>query len=312
MIATLPYASLRTFESVVRLRGFSRAAEELGVTQSAVSQHVRALEEWLGRRLIDRKGGRVAPTDDGLRLAAAVLDGFGKVNDVCLELRSRKGQNLTIGLSCPPGFAYNWLFPRLINFDQIHPQYAVSIITSTGPVSPADDEADIAIRYGLGGYPGLHIEPLLGERIFPVCAPSLLQRPPGLRDIADLARHTLLVDDIAVAGGSPPSWSYWAEEVGVTLPRPARTRRFGQSNMVVQAAINGLGIALGREPLVLEALYSGALVRPFPQVVMSQFSYWIVCSSSALRSDRLRAIRDWLVSEAAQQRPIPPQSYVGV
>lgn len=203
MIANLPYTALRTFESVVRLRGFGRAAEELGVTQSAVSQHVKSLEEWLGRRLMNRGGGRAVPTDEGVRLAAAVAEGFGQVASLCHELRDDGAQNLTIGLSCLPGFAYNWLFPRLINFDQRHPEFPVSIITSASLTNFTDDEADLAIRYGLGGYAGLHVEPLLSERIFPVCSPALLERSPPLREVADLARHTLLVDDVADIGGSP-------------------------------------------------------------------------------------------------------------
>lgn len=305
MIATLPYTALRTFESVARLRGFGRAAEELGVTQSAVSQHVKALEEWLGRPLINRTGGRVSPTEEGARLAVAVADGFGRVAALCRELRDLTPGSQTISLSCPPGFAYNWLFPRLINFDERHPEYPVSVTTSVALAAAGADEADLAIRYGLGGYAGLHVEPLLRERVFPVCAPALLQKGPPLATVADLVRHTLLIDDIADAGGSPPTWDFWAKEVGAVLPRPARIRRFGQSNMVVQAAVSGLGVALGREPLVIDALCAGTLVRPFADMVVSQFSYWIVCPAAALRTGPVRAIRDWLVEEARRQPDVP-------
>lgn len=305
MKANLPFTALRTFESVARLRGFGRAAEELGVTQSAVSQHVRALEDWLDRRLLIRGAGRAAPTPEGERLAAAVAEGFGQVANLCHELRADPGESPTIGLSCLPGFAVNWLFPRLVHFDQRHPEYPVSIVTTAALTSFADGEADIAIRYGLGNYPGLHVERLMSERIFPVCAPALLQSGPPLGEPADLARHTLLYDEIADVGGNPPTWDYWAAETGVPLPRPARMRRFGQSNMVVQAAERGLGVALGREPLVIDALVAGRLVRPFPGLVQSQFAYWIVCPSAALKSDRIRAIRDWLIEEVARQPPIP-------
>ncbi|MDO9524311.1 MAG: LysR substrate-binding domain-containing protein [Gemmobacter sp.] len=305
MKPNLPFTALRTFESVARLRGFGRAAEELGVTQSAVSQHVKSLEEWLGRRLLTRGGGRVAPTDDGARLAAAVAEGFGLVSALCNDLRAAPGEDLTIGVSCLPGFAYNWLFPRLMTFDQRYPNYPVSIITTAALASFTDDDADIAIRYGLGGYAGMHVEKLMSEQLFPVCAPSLLERGPPLKSPADLARHTLLYDEIADIGGSPPTWDYWAQQVGTTLPKPARIRRFGQSNMVVQAAVRGFGVALGREPLVIDALTEGRLVRPFPELVPSQFAYWIVCPSGALKSDRIRALRDWLHDEVARQPSIP-------
>ena len=305
MKANLPFTALRTFESVARLRGFGRAAEELGVTQSAVSQHVRALEDWLDRRLLIRGTGRAVPTPEGERLAAAVAEGFGQVAALCHELRADPGESPTIGLSCLPGFAVNWLFPRLVHFDQRHPDYPVSIVTTAALASFADGEADIAIRYGLGNYPGLHVERLMSERIFPVCAPALLRSGPPLAEPADLALHTMLYDEIADIGGNPPTWDYWAAETGIALPRPARMRRFGQSNMVVQAAERGLGVALGREPLVIDALVAGRLVRPFAGLVASQFAYWIVCPSAALKSARIRAFRDWLVEEVARQPPVP-------
>ena len=307
MKANLPFAALRVFESVARLRGFGRAAEELGVTQSAVSQHVKALEDWLGCTLVTRGSGQATATEDGARLAFAVAAGFGKVTALCHELRAAKGAVPVIGLSCLPGFAFNWLFPRLINFDQAHPEFPVSIITTNSLSNFAEDEADLAIRYGLGGYAGLHVEKLMSERLFPVCAPTLMARIP-LREVADLARHTLLYDDLADIGGAPPTWDYWAQELGLTLPRPARTRRFGQSNMVVQAAISGFGLALGREPLVVDALTDGRLVRPFPEMVASQFAYWIVCPVEKLAMERVAAITRWLHDEVARQPQITAAS----
>jgi LysR family glycine cleavage system transcriptional activator len=300
MKANLPFAALRTFESVARLRGFSRAAEELGVTQSAVSQHVKSLEEWLGCQLLLRGAGQARATEDGARLAHAVAEGFGAVATICQDLRVARGSAPAIGLSCLPGFAVNWLFPRLINFDQRFPEYPVSIMTSASLAGFADDEVDLAIRYGLGNYAGMHVEKLMSERLFPVCAPSLLARLP-LREPADLAQHTLLYDDIADSGGTPPTWAFWAQELGITLPRPARTRRFGQSNMVVQAALSGFGVALGREPLVVDALAEGRLVRPFPEMVASHFAYWIVCPLESAASPRINAIRSWLHEEVARQ-----------
>lgn len=307
MKANLPFSALRTFESVARLRGFARAAEELGVTQSAVSQHVKSLEDWLGCKLLTRGAGRASPTEDGTRLAQAVAAGFGAVAGLCQDLRAARTPNPAIGLSCLPGFAVNWLFPRLINFDQRHPEYPVSIMTTAALTNFTDDEADLAIRYGLGGYAGMHVEKLMSERLFPVCAPSLLERIP-LHRPADLAQHTLLYDDIADIGGTPPTWEYWARELGISLPRPARTRRFGQSNMVIQAALSGFGVALGREPLVVDALAEGRLLRPFPQMVESQFSYWIVCPMEALASDRINALRTWLHDEVAQQPAVTADS----
>lgn len=306
MLPTLPFAALRAFEAVVRLRGFGRAAEELGVTQSSVSQHVKSLEGWVGQRLLVRDNRGAEPTRDGRVLAEAVSGGIGQIADACNTLRQRTPREERIVVACPPGFAFNWLFPRLMRFDQAHPDIPVSISTDPDVVDFGSGSVTVAIRYGMGGYAGLHVERLMGERVFPVCAPVLLESDPPLRKIADLSAHTLLLDELVDIGGNPPTWGYWAEETGVTLPRPERTRRFGQANMVVQAAVEGLGVALGREPLVVDAMRRGALVRPFPQVAVSQFSYWLVCPKRALRSNRMRQFREWILAEATRQSDLTP------
>jgi LysR family glycine cleavage system transcriptional activator len=306
MDLNLPYTALRAFEAAVRLRSFSAAAAELGVSQSAISQHVRALEEWTGETLIVRGPRRSQPTPHGQMLASAIAEGLGRISEVCLHLRDRRRDDPTITISCLPGFAFVWLFPRLIRFDIAHPEYPVSVMTDTRLANFAADGVDLAIRYGLGGYPGLHVERLMQERVFPVCAPSLLEAGPPLRGIADLARHTLLEDQIAEIGGSPPTWAFWAQETGQHLPKPQRSRRFGQSNLVTQAAIQGLGVALGREPLVIDALHAGALVRPLPQVAVSQFGYWLVCPPRHAASEKVARFRDWILAEVAAQPDIPP------
>ncbi len=302
MLKTLPFNAMRAFECVVRQRGFGRAAQELGVTQSSVSQHVKTLEEWTGRRLLIRGPRHTDPTPEGQLLADAITSGIGQITDVCEALRKKPSTDLKITVTCPPGFALNWLFPRLIHFDQAQPQIPVSISTTSEMVSFATGQDDIAIRYGMGGYSGLHVEKLMDERMFPVCAPSLLENGPALRIIDDLAKHTILLDDIAQIGGNPPTWQFWAEETGQALPQITRTRKFGQANMVVQAAISGLGVALGREPLVIDALQDGRLVRPFPEYTQSQFSYWFVCPKQALKSDRLQRFRAWLFQEVENHK----------
>lgn len=300
MLATLPYAALRAFEAVVRLGGFSRAADELGMSQSAVSQHVRLLEDWTGQRLLVRGARGSHPTDEGRRLAGAVAEGLGRIAEVCQDLRSRGRSGVTLAVSCLPGFAINWLFPRLIRFDQAHPDISVSISTDPRPVNFAGGEADLAIRYGMGRYPGLHVRRLLGESLTPVCAPALLVGDPPLHEPADLARHTLLVDELKPVGGRLPNWEFWAAQSGVSLPRPARVRRFGQSNMVVQAAVEGLGVALGRDALVMDALADGRLVRPFAlPPVPSDYAFWFVCPEPALDRPAIRAFHDWVFAEAA-------------
>lgn len=298
MLRNLPFTALRAFEAAARLRGFGRAAEELGVTQSSVSQQVKVVEEWLGRPLLVRGHRTTTPTPEGQQLADAVASGLGQIGDLCAELRQKGRRDPTIVISAPPGLAVNWLFSRLIKFDESNGDTPVSISTDPLRRGFVDGQADCAILYGLGDYPGLHVERLLSERVYPVCAPRLLTQDLPLGCLADLARHTILTDNIIDIGGNPPTWSFWAEQTGQVLPEPARTRQFGQANMVVQAAIQGLGVALGREPLVNEALAEGTLVRPFKGEAMSQFSYWFVCSKTALKAPHLRKFRDWLFDEA--------------
>ena len=302
MIVNLPYASLRAFEAVVRLSGFSAAADELGVSQSAVSQHVKGLEEWLGQNLLVRGARRSHPTPAGEQLARAISDGLGRISDVCEHLRDKTRADRTIVISCLPGFAFNWLFPRLLHFDLAHPDLSVSIATDTGMVPLGGGHADVRIRYGRGDNSDVDAKLLMHERLFPVCAPGML---PQLTQIEDLWQQTLLMDENLHHGTASPTWSFWARACGLSAPTPHKTRHLGQSNMIVQAAIAGLGVALGREPLVIDALNAGQLVRPFPHITQSPLSYWLVQRTDAVETERVILCRDWLLTQAAEQPDIP-------
>lgn len=305
MIRNLPFSALRAFEVVVRHAGFSAAADELGVSQSAVSQHVKALEEWLGQALLTRGARQSVPTREGEQLARAISEGLGRISDVCTELQDRRRADDTIVISCLPGFAFTWLFPRLLRFDLSHPDMSISITTDTGrhPFSPA--RADIGICYGFGHNPGLHVERLLPEQVFPVCAPRLLEGDAKPDIVHFLAHHSRLHDEHGDFDGSQPNWDFFARECGFALPSCPLERRFGQSNMVVQAAIEGRGVALGRGPLVIDALVDGRLVRPFAQVVESPLSYWLVCPPKAQSVPKLKVFMDWIRHEATHQPELP-------
>ena len=295
MLKTLPFSALRTLEAVVRLRGFSRAAEELNVTQSAVSQHVKQLEEWLGTRLLVRRGRSVTPTDAGDRLARVTRDGYGAISDICDELRdSNRDAERSILVASPPGFAFLWLLPRLLRFDELHPDLPVSLSTDPQSRDVLTAEADVIICYGPGGYSGLHAEPLMSEKMTPVCAPALAAR---LSSVEDLKSHVILLDRLD-DGSAMTNWDFWAQEIGVTLPRFSQTRVLGQANLVIQAAMDGQGIAMGRSPLIKDALDSGQLVQPFDKVAQSQLSYWLVCRREALKQDRMVKFLNWIRAEA--------------
>ena len=293
--------ALRAFEAAARLGSFTAAAEELGVTQGAISQHVKALEKYMDGPLFLRLPRGVVPTPEGRRAAEAVRDGLERI--VAALGPSEPERALTV--SVLPGFAVKWLFPRLIKFDQQHPEIEVSISTSARPLDFAGGEADLAIRYGRGGYPGLAVEHLLDDDMFPVCSPRLLEDGAPLRGAEDLGDHVLLHDEIKEIDGIRPGWESWFRDCGLRPPEIANHRRFGQSNMVIQAAIEGMGVALGRHPLAIDDLSAGTLVRPFGAAVPTGFAYYLVCPRGALDRPKVKVFRDWLHAEAARIQSLP-------
>ncbi len=291
-------ATLRAFEAAARLRSFTRAADELGLTQGAISHQIRALERLLGCALFHRERRQSPVTPRGEVLAAAIREGLTRIADA-LEAIQRAQAAPAIAVSAPPGFAVKWLFPRLIRFDQLHPDIQVDIAASA-QLADVSGDAEIAIRYGLGNHAGLHVECLIRESLFPVCSPRLLAGRRPLRAPADLANHTLLHDHVVAVGGTPPGWVTWLNAAGVRGVDAAQGRRYGQANMVIQAAIEGLGVALGRTALVHDDLQAGRLVRPFGPRVPSDYAYFLVCARSALEAPKMAAFVSWLRKEAAQ------------
>jgi LysR family glycine cleavage system transcriptional activator len=287
---------MRAFEAAARHVNFTRAAEELGLTQSAISHQIRSLEDQLGLQLFLRQPRQPRLTAEGQRFAEVVRDGLSRIAGAVQGLRERKDDRV-LTVSLLPGFAVKWLFPRLIRFDERHPTIQVNVATSAQPVDFAAGEVDLAIRYGTGRYPGLAVERLLGEEMFPVCAPKLTRGNRALKQPADLAHHVLLHDDIVPLGGIQPGWGMWLEAAGVTGIDPSRGRRFGQANMVLQAAAEGLGVALGRSALVQDDLAAGRLVRPFGPNVPSGYAYYLVCPQKSLDLPKVAAFRAWLFKE---------------
>ena len=294
MLKTLPFGALRTLEAVVRLRGFSRAAEELNVTQSAVSQHVKQLEDWLGTRLLVRKGRSVEPTMAGERLANATLDSFGSLATVCDDMRDVSRSSLKgILIASPPGFAFLWLLPRLLRFAEQFPDHPVSLSTDPQSLDTISTEADAVISYGKGQAGAFHAEHLMSERMTPVCSPDLAQ---NLASVEDLKDKVVLFDHLE-DGSTLSNWDFWAREAGLILPKFTRTRTFGQANLVIQAAIDGHGVAMGRSPLVQDAIVKGQLVQPFPQSVASTLGYWFMYPHSALEQKPVMRFLEWLRME---------------
>lgn len=285
-----PLQSLRAFEAVGRLLSFRRAGEELMIAQSAVSHHVRQVETMLGVRLLVRKPRGIELSDDGARFLAQVQRAFDILEEATVDIKGTAAPTV-VRVSVLPSFAANWLVPRLHRFTDAYPLVAVQLDPTLRLVDLAADEADIAIRYGGGGWPGAQQRLLMTERLTPVVSPALLERGPPLTRIDDLAAHTLLLTM------RPYDWSQWAEAAGFDLTR-ARTMQLTDYNIVLQAALDGTGVALGRRRLVEERLRDGSLVAPFDvEVSVPQFGYWLLGTERHLRERHVDAFVRWIVAE---------------
>jgi LysR family glycine cleavage system transcriptional activator len=292
-----PLNGLRCFEAAARNVSFARAAEELHVTPSAVSHQIRALEGILGVALFRRERGALVLTEAGAACLPGIRDGFAMLLDA-VRLVDRPRRRDTLNVSVAPSFAAKWLLPRLERFLAGNAAIDVRVEASMGLVDFARDGADLAIRYGGGRYPGLAVERLISESVFPVCSPDLLRGERPLREPADIRGHTLLHDDSPDDDETCPTWPMWLAAAGVTGLDAERGLRFNQSSLVIEAAVFGRGIALAKATLVAADLASGRLVRPFELSFPLVFAYYLVCPETKLAEPKVRAFRDWVRAEA--------------
>ena len=292
-----PLNALRAFEAAARHLSFTKAAGELNVTPAAISHQVKSLEAVLGVTLFRRLTRGLALTDRG----RAYLPDLTSALDAMAAATARLlGDEMsgTITVSCLPSFAMRWLVPRLSAFRDAYPSLDVSVHAAWDLVDFRRDDVDAAIRYGRGDYPGLHSELLLTETIFPVSSPKLLGGPHPLRSPADLRHHTLLHDTMVTTQERWYTWAPWVEWLDLADIDLGRGPRFSDSNMLLQAAIDGQGVALGRSGIVAEELADGRLVRPFEIERPADYAYHFVCPLDAVGRPRIRAFRDWLFAMA--------------
>jgi LysR family glycine cleavage system transcriptional activator len=285
--------ALKAFEAAARYESFTRAAEELCVTQGAVSHQVKALEAELGLKLFNRERQRLVITEAGRAYLGVVRDAFDRIASGTERLLQRQNAG-ALTVSTSPNFAAKWLVHRLGRFAEANPGIDLRVSASLHHVDFAREDVDLAIRHGDGQVPGLHVTRLCAEELFPVCSPKLLEGRSGLRKPADLTRHTLLhVDD-------RQDWSRWLEAAGVEKVDLSHGPVLNQASMAIDAAVDGQGVALARTALAAWDLIAGRLVRPFPMVLPASFAYWIVCPKATARLPKIAAFTDWLLSEAAE------------
>jgi LysR family glycine cleavage system transcriptional activator len=290
-----PLQSLRAFASVARLLSFRRAGEELLITQSAVSHHIRELEQNLGVKLFIREARGVELTPEGRQYYEFVRHAFDLIVTGTRDLRGRATKS-KVRVSLLPSFAANWLVPRLRNFNETHPDIELVLYPTLRLTDFATDEADLAIRYGDGQWEGVESQLLITESLTPFASPKLLREGPPLSEPRDVLNHPLLL------ALKPYEWEIWAEDNGVDL-RTARTIQLSDYNIILQAAIEGQGIALGRLLLAADRLRSGALVQPFDKVVTSpRARYWLVTPKHSRPKGATAAFMTWIAGEVAAQK----------
>jgi LysR family transcriptional regulator, glycine cleavage system transcriptional activator len=284
---------LRAFEAAARLRSFTLAAAELNVTQTAISHQIRRLEEQLGIKLFIRQNRALALTRQAQDYLPSVRTAFEDLRRATARLhRAEQEERLTV--STTASLATKWLVSRVAAFQDANPGMEVRITTSTHLVDFHREEVDIAVRYGRGVWPGLRAHWLMAERLFPVCSPALLNGANPLRQPADLAHHTLLHTSLP-----RDEWNLWLTAAG--LPHAIAARRglsFDLGFMAIQAAVEGLGIALGRSHLVEADIAAGRLVAPFDTELPRDAGYYVVTPEASADAPKIALFRDWLIASA--------------
>jgi len=296
-----PLNALRAFEAAGRHLSFTKAAAELNVTPAAVSHQIKALEALLGVPLFRRLTRALRLTDAGQAALPTLSQGFDKLAQGVEQMRAH-GESGLLTISVSPAFGAMWLVPRLEHFRSRHPDIEIRIDGTDRLVDLARDDADVAVRYGPGGYKGVRTDRLFGQVNTPVCSPALLRGAHPLRQPEDLRHHTLLHIDWKDAEAS---WRMWLLAAGLRDIDPTHGPRFSMENMAVQAALDGYGVALVGDMLVADDLAAGRLVRPFDPSLSTPltFSYYLLSAKDSAGQPKVAAFRDWLLEAARASRP---------
>jgi len=289
---------LRGFEAAARLLSFTRAGEELHLTQSAVSRQMQELESQLGVKLFERRHRALALTDAGQQFYPAAAQVLATMRAATDRLRAQSGHR-GLAVTTTHSFAALWLIPRLAGFTRRHPEVDVRISADTRVQDLERDGLDVAIRHGPASLAGPNAERLFGERVFPVCNPKLLKdaRRP-LKEPADLRHHVLLQYDDPDARHPWLHWRTWLEVERLAELKPAGRLSFSGYEQIIAAAIAGHGVALGRIPLLKDAIASGELVAPFKRTADPARAYYAVVSANAAARPEVAAFLAWLKEEA--------------
>jgi LysR family transcriptional regulator, glycine cleavage system transcriptional activator len=292
-----PLSALRAFEAAARLKSFTRAADELAVTPAAISHQIHALEADLGVRLFNRLSRSVELTPSARLLLPGLSEAFGGIQASVRRLRAHNDTG-ALTVTASPSIAAKWLVPRLHRFQEQNPDIDVRISATDNVVDLTKGDFDVGIRYGAGRYPGLAVELLLQNEVFPACSPRLLERGPPLRVPADLLHHALIHDQAVDRDPLAPTWAMWLKAAGVAGAPTLPGLTFSVGYMALDAAIAGHGVALAYSTIAAADIAAGRLVRLFSLALPDLFAYYVVTAPGALERPKVRAFRDWLRQEA--------------
>lgn len=291
-----PLNALRVFDAAARHLSFTKAAEELFVTQAAVSHQIKSLEDFLGLKLFRRRNRSLLLTEEGQSYYLDIKEIFTALNDATRKLQARSAKG-ALTVSLPPSFAIQWLVPRLSGFNSAYPGIDVRIQAVDREEDKLADDVDVAIFYGRGNWSGLRAERLYAEYLLPACAPTLItggEHP--LKTPADLAYHTLLHDS------SRRDWLAYTRQLGLQHINVQQGPIFSHSAMVVQAAVHGQGVALVNNVMAQMEIEAGRLICPFNDVLVSKNAFYLVCHDSQAELGKIAAFRQWILARAASEQ----------
>lgn len=292
--------TLRAFEAAGRLKSYSRAADELGLTHGAVSHRIRELEQRLSVTLFQRSGNTMQLTEEGQKLDAQVRQGLSVLEQAFAPTRART-ERTHIVISAVPSLASTWLFARLAEHRAEHPETDFELRVTERISDYKKEGIDIGVRLGRGGWQGMHAAKLFDEALTPVCTPEYRERH-NLRAPADLALATLLRNPWT-------PWALWFRTAGLDWPEPERGPTFDDAPLLLRAALQGDGVALGRQWLAVDEVRAGRLVAPFDIAVRDDFAYWLIWPTGRTLAPEAARFRDWLQARAeAEDPPCPLQA----
>lgn len=286
-----PLNALRAFEAAARHENMGEAASELFVTHGAISRQVRALEAWLGMALFERRGRRIALTQAGRQYHAEIEAALDRMHVATTHVRARSGGEILV--SSPPTLTMHWLLPRLSLFQVAHPGISVRLHNSSEQIQKAEEphRYDLTISRQPNDYAANGARRILRESCTPVCSPALIAHN-ALRSPADLQKHVWLSSELR-----EKSWKEWLAATGQPRLKSQKSLHFPQFYVALQAAMDGLGVAIGPFPLIAREILSGRLVTPFPRIVSRNYSYFAITPEHRTGDANVARLTEWLLKE---------------